>query len=310
MNRTHQRRFLEADLAQVEALLARIPTRRVLERIGLESRRDEIIGELKALDKPVTSANVILSFDGEPVANAPGIDSKFAGAALMGFQDLVAALDASRTREVRDTGPIPGEKSSRLRLVGTVHGSFGFELQEVDNPLWPSSLYESVKTATELIAAAGSGDEEFMTAAADVEPRAHEKLVAFLKIVKSAHAVCRVVSDNAEAALLDEASVDAAVERASTTSVEENEKYYEGKFLGVMLESRWFEHETNALGAVITGKVHEDVDRAKLTSWNRELTAKTCIAVVRSRTVSSNGKSTTAYTLLDLRKRGANSDAS
>ena len=109
MNKSLRRQFLEANLQQIDSFL-RDPALRRLERIGFEDRREDILDELRKLG-PGTAANVVVSFDGEPVANAPGIDTKFAGEALAQFQDFVSIIDASRTKQVRETGPIPGKNA-------------------------------------------------------------------------------------------------------------------------------------------------------------------------------------------------------
>lgn len=295
-----RRQYVEADIAKLDELLSKIPERRVLERIGLESRRAELMTELAAMSRAATSANVILSFSGAPVEDAPGIDAEFAGAALIEFQDFVSVVDAAKTKAIRDTGRIPDKGASRLRVVGTVHGSFGFELQEIDNPLFASSLSDSVKSATRLISASGQGDDEFIEAVSDVDyARVQTKLTAFLKVLKSAHAECKIVAEDT-AAMLDVPHVEAAVERVTTTRIEEVEEHYEGKFAGVTLDSRHFDHVINDLGDVIKGRVHEDVDRATLAQWDRKWLTKSCVAVVRRRTITRQKKSKTTYTLLRI----------
>jgi hypothetical protein len=308
MNKSKRRQFLEADLARLDELLKNLPERRVVERIGFESRRRETLAELQKLELPSTAANVIVAFDGDPVAYAPGIDTKFAGEALVQFQDFVSIVDASKKAPVRETGPIPKKSGSALRLVGTVHGSFGFELQEVDNPMFATSLADSVKSATRLIAAAGQGDEEYIEAVSDSDTRVQTKLRDFLEVVRTAHAVCKVIADDTEA-MLDKERVEDAVERVTTTKiVDVDGKRYSGTFGGLRLDSRDFNHEINDIGGFIKGKVHADVDRSTMTGWNQKWSGKPCVAVVIERTVSRLNKSTVTHTLKSLEPPGPGKD--
>lgn len=290
---------MEANLAQVDALLAEIPRRRVIERAGLEARRDALVAELLAFERAGTSANVVLAFDGDPVAGAPGIDAAFAGKALTQFQDLVSILDAAKSGEIKLTGRIPDKKASQLRVVGTVEGSFGFELQEADNPMFPSSLSETVGTATRLIAAAGQGDEEYVQIASEVDARAQTKLGSFLESIKSANAICKVVADDTEA-MLDKPRMDAAVERVTTTRVEETTQFVDGTFAGVTLETRHFDHRIRDVGGVIKGKVDKSVDQTTMAQWDRKWLNRSCTAVVVRRIASRLNSSRTSYTLLRI----------
>lgn len=301
-----RRQYVESDIAKIDELIRKTPERRVLERMGLESRRSDLIKELEAMSRAATSANVILSFAGQPVQDAPGISAQFAGAALIEFQNFVSVIDASKTRGIRDVGPIPDKDASALRVVGTVHGSFGFELQEADNPLFASSLSESVGDAARLIAAAGEGDDEFIEAVSEMDyARVQTKLASFLKVLKSARATCKVISEDTEA-MLDAPSVDAAVERVDSTKIEEVEEHHEGKFAGVTLDSRHFDHAINEIGGVIKGRVDKRVDRATLAQWDRKWLNKPCMAVVHRQTITRLKKSKTTYTLLRLEPINAN----
>lgn len=299
MNRSQRRQFLEASLAETNSLLEQLSERRLVERMGLNARKREIVTELERLRRCGTSANVILSFDGDPVAGAPGIDADFAGEALREFQKFVSVVDAAKTTQVRDTGPIPRRESSRLRIVDTVLGSFGFELQEVDNPLFPSSMSDSVKSATRLLAAAGQGDDEFLNLAEVLAPRVQQTLGSFLNVVKSAHAVCKVVADDTEATL-DAPRVDAAVERVTTINIEEVQERYSGKFGGARLKSMDFDHLINDIGGFIRGKVSKDIDAATVERWDRDWLGKPCVAIVIKRVVSKQNKSRETFTLIDL----------
>jgi hypothetical protein len=303
MNKSLRRQYLEADLEQIDSFLSDTPNLRKLERIGFESRRKDILAELELLKRPSKIANVVLSFDGGPVTEGPGIDARFAGKALIEFQEFVAVINAAKTRAVQDIGRVPDSGASKLRVVGTVHGSFGFELQEIDEPqqdLFASSLSESVTSAARLIASAGQSDDAFIESMSAFDSaRVQSTLGDFLKVVNSAHAVCKVTSDELEA-VLDVPHVEAAVERVTNTNIEDVEEHYEGKFAGVTLDSRHFDHEINEIGGVIKGKVHEDVDRATMSMWDRKWLNKSCVAVVRRRTITRQKKVTTTHTLLRI----------
>jgi hypothetical protein len=190
---------------------------------------------------------------------------------------------------------------STKKSLRTVLNSFGFELQETDpqTQMFASSLSESVKSATLLIAAAAEGDDEFMAAAENIAPPVQTRLTSFLNVVNTANAVCKLTTEDT-VAMLDRPHVAAAVERVTTTKIVDSTERFPGRFGGARLDSRDFNHEVNDLGDFIKGKVHEDVDRAAMIIWDRKWLGKPCVAIVVRRTVSRLTKVKTTFTLKEI----------
>ena len=98
---------LKAEIAELEAMLSEMPTRRVIERIGLQHRLETARTELQHL--PLDGKRLGLTFRGEPVEGSRSIVALFAGRALTAFSDAVATVAASLEHHLNGTGPLPGD---------------------------------------------------------------------------------------------------------------------------------------------------------------------------------------------------------
>ena len=87
-------------------------------------------------------------------------------------------------------GPIPDAHLSRLHITDVVHGSFGFQFQELPEqesldfpPLFKATgetpLFEAAEEAARLIDAAGKDDEAFVDVVEGLNPRVHDAVRNF-----------------------------------------------------------------------------------------------------------------------------------
>jgi hypothetical protein len=200
MTRKLELQSLKADLAAIEALLARTPANDFAGRPGLESRRSEVesrILEMQSAEQEKL-ANVALFFGGAPVIGSRGIKAEFAGEVISNFQDLVSKIwAASDAGDQPRKGPVKDVAASQLHVTEIVHGSFGFLLEELDEfgaPLFQSPLKEATDKATQLVLAfASERDEVFEELLDRVPARVFSAVRDFLKPIHREEAVFRMV---------------------------------------------------------------------------------------------------------------------
>lgn len=302
MSRATTKQFLTADLAETERLLQGATG--FLERSGLRARAAEIRAKLDALPSEIgKSAEVVLSFSGDPVVGSSGIETRFATEVLGSFQHLVSAVAARRSRgELNSTGPLPDAKDSRLHVSNVVHGSFGFQLSELDRVLvGPTDLAVAVEQSVAVIAAAKEGDEAFGAAIEAEGERIREATLAFLDALRKRGAAVRLISDKHDVRL-DRGDVGTATAVVKSISVEETEESLEGIFGGVLLESGRFEHKVLSTGKVIDGKLDPALKAMTLVRF----AGKPSIAHLRVvRTMKGDRERRREYVLLGLDPAGA-----
>jgi hypothetical protein len=266
MSRALQRDRLEAELETVARLIKETPVTRAFSRASLESREREIKAALAELPRSEgTNAEVVLSFEGEPVAGAEGIDARFSADALLNFQKLVTAVAARKSRgELSGSGSFPDANAARLHVSNVVHGSFGFQLQELERQLIGATpLAEAVERSLTVLEAARQGGDTFAEVIAKEGPRIQDAALGFLDVLRRHHAAVRLVSDHADVRF-DAVAVPLAVEAIKSVEVEEKEEKIPGRFGGFLLGSKRFEHTPEGADKPIYGTVDESVDWRQL----------------------------------------------
>jgi hypothetical protein len=134
MSRILRKSYLQGDLAAARSLLSSLPAgdTHMLDRMGIESRIRDIQDQLSALEGDVgVTGEMVLFFYGAPVKEEHGIDARFSAEVLGAYQDLVSKQVAAHQGPLGRSGPTRAEKESRLHITNVVHGSFGFELEEL-----------------------------------------------------------------------------------------------------------------------------------------------------------------------------------
>lgn len=301
-----ERDFIAADLAGVERLLQQMSPEDFLTRMSLESRRHELQEALRSASKEVRSlASAALFFGGEPVVSNRGIESKFGATVIEEFQDIIAMVAAAQQGSaLGQRGPVSGTDRSTLHITRVVHGSFGFEFEELDNPgIFDSPLKQSVDRSVQLIATLGDlADDAFTEAAQDVDSRAIEAVRRFLETVQAKHATLRIVSDSVDKSY-DPITLAVAVERARMTKIDELERREGGKLEGVLPELRTFEFRTDD-DKVLRGKADSSFTRDDLVKLNRTDVGEPSSAHLRVKQILRQGRvERETYILLKLDRR-------
>jgi hypothetical protein len=293
-----------ADLASVEALLDQLSDEDVMMRLGLESRREELIAEIQGLDdQEETTASAALFFGGRPVAGNRGIESEFGGSAVTKFQDLVAKLLAREIGGLGQRGVVPNKDAATLHITNVVRGSFGFLLEEIEpqHQLVKTALKSAVDDASQLLRAfAEPNDEKFQEAVEAVDDRIVTTAREFFGLMRQSGATLRLVSGESDNSFGADA-VARAAERADTTAVEDAEQTMEGQLGGFLPDAHQFEFRTAGPSGTIHGKVDRTLSASELADFNRRFVNVPAKIQLRVKRVRRNGHIVReSFTLLKL----------
>ena len=247
MTRRSERNFLAADLVAVNSLLRDLTDDDVMSRFSLESRKSEIEEELSGLEAlpPLRQAEVSLFFAGKPVDANRGMAAEFSAKALAAYQDSVKKISAfQRFGSLGDRGIVPGKDQSTLYITDVVRGSFGFQLEEMEDqlPIEDSSLKEAVNESTKLLLAfSSSSEEEYSTGVQQVEQRVVDSISEFFRILKDEEATVRLVTEDVDK-WIDRSSIERAIERTKSIKIEVDDDIpLEGMLSEVLPTSRRFD---------------------------------------------------------------------
>lgn len=291
---------LQAEQTALEGLLAELPPSRVIERMGLEYRKKKIEDTLASQPTPFReSAHASLTFRGKPIVGSHGIFAEFGATVVNAFADAVSAIGVSQLRPLGTRGAIPNRDDYQLLITGTALGSFGFELEEAsggNDMLFPelSPVERAMEKAKAIMEASLGSDDELADAVSDVDPRALEKLCAFLKPMVDQEAVCTLDFEDQVFRFDDVGQVRQSLDRLGQDNIHEGDELIEGAFQGVLPKRRTFEFKIAGTEAIINGKVGADIPDAGVI--NRILNRATTISVH----TTSVGDGRPRYVLLDL----------
>jgi len=288
-----ERDFVSADLAAVSGLLAQLDEEDVMARFGLEARRDELQQAIARLEEETEepAASAALFFGGSPVVGTYGIESEFAGIAVSKFQDIVSKVMAHEAGTLGQRGVVPNKSASRLHITNVVRGSFGFLLEEVrsDKPVAGTALKSAVEETTRLLDAFGRDDEEsFRTIVESLDERVLATAQEFFNLMSDRGATLRLVSGDTDRSFGTDAVV-RAVERATTTRVEDREETIEGQLAGFLPSAHEFEFRAIGERGTINGKVDRTLTTEQLEQFNRELLGVRSEATIHIRRLLRSG---------------------
>ncbi len=301
-----ERDATKADLAAVEALLGdRTPEEDPVGYMQFSSRVRDLTLRLQDIgDGPSTSAEVGLFFGGRPVVGSYGIQAEFGAKAVVEFQALVSSAFAAAEGPLGARGPVPQRDRTQLMLTDIARGSFGFILQQSDDPqLFESPMKAVLSSAIDLIFRVASPDQEtFESITEDVDSRVLGSLRSFFKILDEAGATLRIVEDRREFTLHRD-EIGLARERTEDAIYDENEGGFTGAIY-VLPVGRRFELHPDGGSDALKGVIAPDC-LAQLTGGGTEVIPG-IIGTIRSvrlriRELKSRGQQPKkSYTLLSV----------
>jgi hypothetical protein len=262
---------LQAERTALDRLISQLPSSSVIDRLSLESRKQEVEEEIAAQPTPVREpTHVRLTFHGKPVVESYGVFAEFGAAVVDKFANVVAAIGASQNVSLGTRGPIPKGEDYRLLITGTAIGSFGFELEEApkgpseQNMLFPeASLVESaIEQAKVIMEASLASDDELTDAISETDPRALETMRDFLKTMADQEAICALEFKGETFRFADVGQVRRSEERLRKENIHEEEEEIIGQFQGVLPKRRTFEFLVADTKEVISGKVGPGIENA------------------------------------------------
>jgi hypothetical protein len=242
-------------------------------RVGLESRRDELLSSISEFDKEEAySASAELFFGGRPVVGGRGIESEFGGNVLTKFQDLVAKLLAQESGALGQRGVVPKKAAATLHVTNIVRGSFGFLLEEIDQQqgdLVNTALKVAVDKASHLFESlAEANEEKFQEAVEEVDQRVLSTAGEFFKVIHDGGATLRLIAGAADRSFGYD-DIARAADRAESTTVEETLETLEGQLNGVLPDAHQFEFRVANELRIIRGTVDRVIPASDLANFNR-----------------------------------------
>lgn len=289
-----ERESLLAQLAEVAHLLESTPEEMLVERLGLQHRKEVLTAELERLPATARTARAALVFDGKPVVGSVGIDVTFAGSALGTFSKMVEKIHAKKRRTEQLATPGPPPPKAVLHVTDAVHGSFGFELQELQGGLLEgSSLADSLDQAIGLVAASCGEEENFMRQISDYDKVVASSLRDFVSLIHENGATVRLLG--AREVSLTSADAHRAAQLTKQVHVTEDVLEYEGIFRGILTVSRTFELELDNR-QLIHGAIGSGLTADALVAMH----GKRVVATVREVTAEHPGRRHTTHTLVKV----------
>ncbi len=261
---------LSSEANTLRELLDNIPLDNVIDRLGIESRLEEVEYELGCINPFHITKKARLTFRGGPVVGSHAISAIFASKATDFFANAVAAVSAGLSGALHFKGPIPDKNINNLMITGTAIGSFGFEfeLPKPDNfDLCPeqSIVEKAVDEIRSLFEVSATGsDDDLSDLVEEIHPRAISKIYEFLNYLNEQDAKCGLEFNNKFFRFSSKQQLEAALSRLNDNNIHEEIVSYKGVFSGALPASRNFEFETEVDKELIKGKISKDIAQPEL----------------------------------------------
>lgn len=303
-----ERQYLQANLSQVQALLADCtPDEDPIGHHQYAQLADELSAKLLAMPGVIAQApaGVALFFGGRPVVGSHGIHAEFSSKALDGFQKIVSQRFASEELgPLASKGRVPLKDNTHLLITDVVRGSFGFVLQAAAPDDATRAADTSLKAVVDKVACtisrvAAQDDMLFEETVAEIDERQKSSLSEFFKLLDTEGATLRMVEGERDFEL-DAAAVQRARRRVEQLQIVDHSQDFTGQVVGWTDFSAKFELRRHDTHEVIQGGVTIDALN-KVTVEGIEPYHKHVRVTVKVREVTARNRAVkTAYTLLSL----------
>jgi hypothetical protein len=266
--------FVSSEIKELESLLAKIPQKNAINRIGLEARLKSAKEIVAGFDTKQSPRKARLTFRGRPVFGSHGVSADFASKASGFFTDAFSAVVAGITENLRYMGPIPDKQKNQLLITGTSIGSFGFEYElpkvESEEPVNQTALFplpdrpeDAMQKLEKLFCVAAEGsDDDIAELVEEIHPRAVKKAAEFLEYISEQEAWCGLEFKESFFRFSGIEQVRTSVERLKSNNIKESDDSFTGEFQGVLPKGRTFEFKLRDQEGVLRGKVGPDIDDA------------------------------------------------
>lgn len=255
--------MVSSEIKQLESLLADMPSNRIIERMGLESRLKSAKKIFESIEKDSIRHRAVITFRGQPVIGSHGIVAEFAAKAAGSFSEAVAAIAASLADNLKYMGPIPNRERNQMLITGTAIGSFGFEFEipkANEDSLFPGSSESEValEKMQELFNYSVTGNDDLLTELVEeIHPRAIVKAVEFLEVMKTNKAWCALSFKEKTFRFSDLEQITIAMSKLDKDNISETQAAFQGELQGILPSRRTFEFKTSE--GIIAGKIGSEI---------------------------------------------------
>jgi len=266
--------YISSEIKELESLLARIPERNAINRVGLEARLKSAREAIVGFDLTQLPQKARLTFRGRPVFGSYGVSADFASKAAGFFTDAFSAVVAGITENLRYMGPIPDKQKNQLLITGTAIGSFGFEFElpkvGAEEPLEQAALFpipnrpeDAMQKLEQLFHVAAEGsDDDIAELVEEIHPRAVKKAAEFLGYISEHEAWCGLEFKERFFRFSGIDQVRSSAERLTSNNIKESDDSFTGEFQGVLPKGRTFEFKLRDQEGVLRGKVGPEIENA------------------------------------------------
>lgn len=265
---------LSSEKKHLQELLKNIPVENVIDRLGLESRLEEVESHLGTTNSYHIPKKAKLTFRGSPVIGSEAISATFASKATNFFSDAVAAVAAGLSGTLKFMGPIPFNKTNQLMITGTAVGSFGFEF-ELPRPdssdLVPehSIVEKAVNDIRQLFEIASIGtDDDLVDLIDEIHPRAVKRICKFLNFLDEQNARCGLEFNDKFFRFQDKHQLESVISRLNEDNRSTKVIPFTGVFRGILPSINTFDFKNEIDGDVIRGKIAPEVAEKDLINPN------------------------------------------
>jgi hypothetical protein len=299
MNQNNYRHLL-SEKTTLEQLITQAPATDFIGRMSLQSRLKNIQKQIDSVEFERLTKKAIITFRGKPVDGSHGITAEFTGKAIESLNNMVASIVASQQNLLKYHGAIPNREQNALMITGTAVGSFGFEF-ELPSPTDDlfadrNGTENALSTFQQLVQYGIDGtDDQISDMLDNIHPRAIKKTTEFLEVLHSHQAVFAVQFEETITRINDDKQLQHIMERLSVDNIQESEESYEGKFLGVLPNTRTFEFRPNGYDILIKGKIDRSIENPEI--LNSEYLNRPLSVVFH---VSQFGQAKPKYLLKDI----------
>ena len=274
-----EKNFLNQDLAET-------PENAKLTRRSLEVRLRKVEKALEAIaDGGSMPARARLTFNGLPVVGSHGIFADFGMKAVCSFSDAVTSVAASIRAPLASMGPIPNRDLNQFLITNTALGSFGFELEEYQHQqsmvAGDSSLAIALERTRALLQSTLGNDEELADRASETDPRALDKVRAFLRVLADNDAICTLQHGKHQVRFLDVGQVRSSLARLEADNLQEKHEQIAGSFEGALPNARTFEFKLSDSEHVIRGKIADAVQNIDQLNEHRHVKVEISVTITQ-----------------------------
>lgn len=303
---------LASEIAAINGLISDLDEFDFISRNSLEYKKQKIEAELLEIEGQFdTIGRVILAFEGGPVTGSRGIDTNFAAKTLEDYQDLVAKQVVAQDFSLARTGPVPFRNAAKLNITNVVHGSFGFELEEVGSDqmsMVDSPVKSAISAVDSVLQAFSSGNEDvFQTALAAVDRRVFLSIQSFYENMYRDSAALKIIESDRDITI-SQFDVLRARNRITGVEVLDVQVTYKGELLGLAPISRRFDFRVSSgedveKGTIISGQVGQRLssDYLERLHGSSRISGQPYKAVLNRRHATRiDGSTSESFTLIEL----------